>query len=108
MVFERSSTRLNLGLGSFFSALLLSQTVSALPTWRIARQNEPGILDDVVLFDAPAVLSDPPKVEMQAYVRFLAWPQRLPEILMISRFLSGNLTSASSQTVLGIYLAGSA
>ncbi|KAH8829189.1 hypothetical protein DL96DRAFT_1597088 [Flagelloscypha sp. PMI_526] len=68
MVFERSSTRLNLGLGSFFSALLLSQTVSALPTWRIARQNEPGILDDVVLFDAPAVLSDPPKVEMQAYV----------------------------------------
>ena len=49
------------------SLLALASTVAARP---IEERDGLGFFDEVILFDSPAVLSDPPVIEIQAYTYF--------------------------------------
>ncbi|KAH7100002.1 hypothetical protein BKA62DRAFT_707946 [Auriculariales sp. MPI-PUGE-AT-0066] len=61
------SDRSTLFLRSATALLALSASVTAFPAGRFEERSGVGFFDDVLLFDAPAVLSDPPRIQIEAY-----------------------------------------
>lgn len=64
MVIDRPTTLMRVAV----AALALSTSVSAGPAGRIEARDSLGFFDNVLLFDAPGVSSNPPRAEIQAYV----------------------------------------
>jgi len=65
MLATRSTTLLR----SAALLLALSASARAIPAGLIEERGSGlGLFDDVLLFDSPAVLSDPPRIQIQAYV----------------------------------------